>query len=244
MRCYRPAILSVLCLAALSAAEAGKTPANEHAAPADATHNVTPSVEPGEALSKLTAGNARFVAGQRKISTETGYDKIAREKTAGGQHPFAGILTCADSRLSPEIIFDQHLGELFVVRNAGNIAEPIGEGSMEYGVEHLGIRLILVLGHTKCGAVAAVGGSATPLPGNLAALQNEMAGLRTWVESNLAKFPDEKQAIAEAVKVNARRQADALLEESPVLREAARSGKIKVVAGVYNLATGAVELIP
>lgn len=236
-------LLSILCLGALSAVEAGK-PAAHDPAPAAATHSQAHSVEPGEALTRLTAGNSRFVAGQRKVSTETGYDKIAREKTAGGQHPFAGVLTCADSRLSPEIIFDQHLGELFVVRNAGNIAEPIGEGSMEYGVEHLGIRLILVLGHTKCGAVSAVGGSAGALPGNLAALQNEMSGLRSWVENNLSKFPDETLAIAEAVKVNARRQADALLDESPVLREAAKSGKLKVVAGVYNLATGAVELLP
>lgn len=241
MRYCQSLFLSAFGLVVLSAEEV-KPASNDHAAAA--AHPAVVSVEPGDALNSLVAGNKRFVTGQRKISTDTSYDKAAREKTAGGQHPFAGILTCADSRLSPEIIFDQHVGELFVVRNAGNIAEPIGEGSMEYGVEHLGIRLILVLGHTKCGAVAAVGGSAGALPGNLAALQNEMAGLRTWVENNLSKFPDQQDAIAEAVKVNAQLQKEALLEESPVLREAAKSGKIRVIAGVYNLATGVVDLIP
>jgi carbonic anhydrase len=239
----RSLLLSALGLIVLSAEDAKPAP-HDHAASPASGHPTVPSVEPGEALSRLTAGNNRFVNGQRKISTETSYDKTAREKTAGGQHPFAAILTCADSRLSPEILFDQHVGELFVVRNAGNIAEPIGEGSMEYGVDHLGIRLILVLGHTKCGAVAAVGGSAAALPGNLSALQNEMSGLRTWVENNLSRFPDQQQAIAEAVKVNAQRQKEALLEESPVLREATKSGKIRVVAGVYNLSSGVVELIP
>jgi carbonic anhydrase len=237
----RSLFLSALSLVALSAEDV-KPAHNDHAA--GAAHPAVVSVEPGEALNRLMAGNNRFVTGQRKISTDTSYDKAAREKTAAGQHPFAGILTCADSRLSPEIIFDQHVGELFVVRNAGNIAEPIGEGSMEYGIEHLGIRMIVVLGHTKCGAVAAVGGSPGALPGNLSALQNEMSGLRTWVENNLSKYPDQQQAIAEAVKVNAQRQKDALLEESPVLREAAKSGKIRVVAGVYNLSSGVVELIP
>jgi carbonic anhydrase len=178
-------MLSVLCFAGLSAAE---HKADAHAAPA--AHEATVGVSPEDALSRLALGNSRFVAGQRTISADTSYDRAAREKTAGGQHPFAGILTCADSRLSPEIIFDQHVGDLFVVRNAGNIAEPVGEGSLEYGVEHLGVRLIMVLGHTKCGAVAAVGGTEGALPGNLAAIQNEMPGLRGWVEQKLAENGD------------------------------------------------------
>jgi carbonic anhydrase len=225
----RSAILFML-VAAISAAD--------HAA-----HSEASTVSSADALNRLAIGNAHFVAGKREVSINTGYDVAAREKTAQGQHPFAGILTCADSRLSPEIVFDQHLGDLFVVRNAGNIAEPVGEGSMEYGVAHLGISLIMVLGHSACGAVGAVGGSDDALPGNLSALQNEMSGLRQWVVSALAKDANKDAVMAEAVKVNAKRQAAAMVDESPALRAAIAAGKLKVVAAVYDLKTGVVSIV-
>jgi hypothetical protein len=116
-----------------------------------------PTVSPEAALTRLVEGNKRFVAGSTTHPDQTAE---RRTETAKGQHPFAIILTCADSRLSPEILFDEGIGDLFVVRNAGNLLDDHVLGSIEYAVEHLHATLIVVLGHTKCGAVsAAVAGS-------------------------------------------------------------------------------------
>ena len=218
--------LLFLCVAALAAAD-------HHA----------PAVSSADALNRLAVGNARFVAGKRDVSTNTGYDVAVRAKTALGQHPFACVLTCADSRLSPELLFDQHMGDLFVVRNAGNISEPVGEGSMEYAIGHLGVSVIMVLGHSACGAVGAVGGTDEALPGNLSALQNEMAILRPWVVAALAKGVSKEVVMADAVKLNAKNQATAMVDESPTLRAAVAAGKLVVVAAVYDLATGVVSIV-
>src|SRR6266850_3490662 len=110
------------------------------------------SVNADAALTKLKEGNARFVGSKVSQGKPTA---ARRAETAQGQHPFAIILGCADSRTSPEIVFDQNIGDLFVVRNAGNLVDDHALGSIEYGVEHLGARLIVVLGHERCGAVIA-----------------------------------------------------------------------------------------
>jgi len=111
-----------------------------------------PSVSPDAALAKLKEGNARFVASKVSDGKPTA---AKRAETAQAQHPFAIILGCADSRTAPEIIFDQNIGDLFVIRTAGNLVDDHALGSIEYAVEHLGARLIVVLGHERCGAVTA-----------------------------------------------------------------------------------------
>src|SRR5205814_6637151 len=123
-----------------------------------------------EALAELKAGNARFVRGESQLRDLP----QARQALAAGQHPAAIILCCSDSRVPPELVFDQTLGRLFVVRAAGNVVDPALLGSIEYAVEHLGARLLVVLGHSSCGAVDAAlkGGSASP---NLRALVERIA---------------------------------------------------------------------
>jgi carbonic anhydrase len=211
---------------------------------AAASHHAPAGIEPLEALTRLSAGNARFANAQRTRSAATADDAAERAATATGQQPFAAVLTCADSRLPPELIFDQSIGDLFVVRNAGNLADPIGEGSLEYAIEHLGVRLIVVLGHGSCGAVKAVSGSDGPLPGHLADIQRAMPGLRDFaVERGKAGLAPEG-VIAAAVERNATSQAAALLAGSPTLRQAVANGRIAVVPAIYQLASGTVGFLP
>jgi carbonic anhydrase len=164
----------------------------------------------------------------------------ARAKLATGQAPFAAILGCADSRVPPEIVFDHGLGDLFVVRVAGNIVEDAGSGSFEYAVEHLGTPLIVVLAHERCGAVKATvetleaGGEA---PGHIAELVRK---LKPAVEKSKAN-PGDK--IDNAVRENAKRMAAELAGLEPILKEKVEQGKLKVVAMRYDLDTGAVEVL-
>jgi len=155
---------------------------------------------------------------------------------AKGQHPFAIVLACADSRLSPEIIFDQGLGDLFVIRNAGNLLDDHVIGSIEYAVEHLHVPLIVVLGHTKCGAVtAAVAGGEAP------------GHLKSIVESLQAAVAMAKQKpgdpVDNAVRINARLEANTLTQTEPIVAELVKTGKVTVVAARYDIATGAVEFL-
>jgi carbonic anhydrase len=119
---------------------------------ADPAHPQQPAVAPTEAISKLKEGNGRYTSGNLQHPGQTAERRTELAKT---QHPFAGIVSCSDSRVPPEIVFDQGLGDLFVVRVAGNVINDEGLGSVEYTVDHLGTRLILVLGHQSCGAVKA-----------------------------------------------------------------------------------------
>ena len=117
-----------------------------------ASDHAAASVSADAALARLQEGNARFVANPVSSSKPTA---AKRAETAASQHPFAIILACADSRVAPEIIFDQNIGDIFVIRNAGNLVDDHVQGSIEYAVEHLGTRLVVVLGHEHCGAVSA-----------------------------------------------------------------------------------------
>ena len=188
----------------------------------------TPSIPADQALSRLKAGNERFA--QSKVSAG---QPIAerRAATAQTQHPFAIIVGCADSRTSPEIIFDQGIGDLFVVRTAGNLVDDYALGSIEYAVAALGSRLIVVLGHERCGAVKAAlaGGSA---PGHIEALvraiQPAVAASKEMKGDPLTNAVHENDA-AMATKI--RKQAE--------LGELA--SKVQVVEGYYSLDTGRVE---
>lgn len=189
-----------------------------------------PSLSPEQALCWLKDGNERFAA-DRLENKDVGAAR--RKELAAGQHPFAAVLSCADSRVPPEIVFNRGLGDLFVVRVAGNVSEPFALGSIDYAVEHLHVPLIVVLGHGRCGAVAAALGKNKPA-GNLGRLIEEID-----VGQHLSSDKDE--ALASAVENNVRRQAELLCEHSDVIREHIKQKKLRVVAGVYDLASGKVR---
>ncbi len=194
-----------------------------------------------DAIRRLEDGNLRFVSEHRVRSVDTGRDIERRAALTAGQHPFAAVLTCGDSRVSPEILFDQTIGDLFVVRNAGNVAEPVAEGSLEYAVEHLKVPVIVVLGHEGCGAVQAVVGADGALPWNLGAIQREMAGLREFALEQEKAGQTSSGVIAAAVERNTMEQARALLAESPEIALAVGEGRLLVVPAIYALGTGKVD---
>jgi carbonic anhydrase len=187
-----------------------------------------PSVSPDDGLAKLKEGNARFVTNKVSIAKPTAAKRV---ETAKAQHPFAIILGCADSRTSPEIVFDQNIGDLFVVRTAGNLVDDHALGSIEYAVEHLGARLVVVLGHERCGAVAAALASETA-PGHVQSLVRD---IQPAVQATKGKQGDVNDlAIAE----NARLMAEKIRSEAS-LGEHAK--EVRIISAVYNLDTGKVE---
>lgn len=196
---------------------------------ADASHSM-PSAD--SVWSDLMAGNQRFVAGKPRS-----YDLVPlRRKLASGQSPNVIILSCSDSRVSPEVIFDQSLGDIFVVRTAGNIADPVALGSIEYAVDHIHSPLLVVLGHTKCGAVtAACSGEKMPSP-NLDAIVTKISPAVTQAKS-YAK-PDD--LIEAAIKDNVHQSAKDVQANSEIVRSAVKSGKVKIVEAEYELDTGKV----
>jgi carbonic anhydrase len=182
------------------------------------------------ALHELMAGNERFIAG--KITSFPEDLRILQEKTVSKQEPFAAVLSCADSRVPVEIIFDESIGQLFVSRVAGNIVTPEIMASIEYGVAVLGVKAILVLGHSNCGAISAAV-AAKEVPGQISVLyQHLMPGIRdTHGDVNLA------------VKANVAFQTRLLRESSTVVAKAVKEKGVKVAGGVYDLGTGRVTLI-
>lgn len=197
------------------------------------------SVSPDVALARLTAGNARFVAGRAQHPRQ---DPQRRVVVADGQHPFATILACSDSRVAPEVIFDQGLGDLFVARVAGNVVDDEILASIEYSVIHLGSTLVMALGHDKCGAVKATidaldgRGSDDDKDtkiGSLAAL------IAPAVKAVPASAPDKLDA---AITLNAENSATAIFSESPPLKARVLAGKLRIVAARYNLSDGRVTL--
>jgi carbonic anhydrase len=188
------------------------------------------NLSPDGALEELLAGNGRFAANQL-TSTHQNFAAL-REHTVEKQEPFAGVLSCADSRVPVELVFDQSIGQIFVTRVAGNFVTPEIIASLEYGVAELGIRALLVLGHSHCGAVKAAM-TADAVPGQISSL---FAPLRpAVVQSN--------GDVDKAIATNARLQAELLRTSSTVIREAATTGKLKVAAGVYDIASGKVSVV-
>jgi carbonic anhydrase len=180
----------------------------------------------------LVAGNLRFVAGM----THT-YDVVAlRGKLVAGQQPHVIILSCSDSRVSPELVFDQSLGDLFVVRTAGNVADPVGLGSIEYAVDHLHSSVLVVLGHQKCGAVtAACSGEKMPSR-NLEAIVDKIGPAVTQAKT-YAKSDD---LIEPAVKENVHQSAKDLVANSEIVRDAVKAGKLTIIEAEYELGSGQV----
>lgn len=193
-----------------------------------ADHKATPVVEPEAALKKLQAGNARYAG--KAVSAGKPTAK-ARAATAQGQHPFAIIVGCADSRTSPEIIFDQNLGDLFVIRTAGNLVDDYALGSIEYAVEHLGARLVVVLGHERCGAVkaAVAGGSA---PGHVGAIVKD---IRPAVKAVSHSAGD---VLVNSINENVYRVADKIAKKAAL---GDKASSVRVVRAVYDLDSGKVD---
>jgi carbonic anhydrase len=186
------------------------------------------------ALAELKAGNRHHVAHRYQHPHETA--KRQRELVSG-QTPHAEILSCSDSRVPPELIFDQGLGDLFIIRVAGNVVSDTELGSLEYGAEHLHVPLLVVLGHQHCGAVtAAVAGEGAE--GHIGALINL---LRPAVEKTRGLPGD---PVENAVKSNVEMVVKQLRTSTPVLAELVSHGKLKVVGGVYSLETGKVTWLP
>jgi carbonic anhydrase len=190
------------------------------------------NLSPDEALDRLLQGNRRFA---RERAEHPNQDTSRRAEIEDGQRPFAVILTCSDSRVSPTLLFDQGLGDLFVIRVAGNIHDDAVIGSIEYAVLHLDVRLVMVLGHSFCGAVTAT-------------LEEESGGhlesLASVIRPSVEKARGMPGDLLEnAIHENARNVAAILAADPPILCEETAGGKVRVLAAHYDLASGLVEVI-
>lgn len=197
------------------------------AGPAASAEGAQARRSPQAAVRALQAGHARFQARAMRKYT---YDIDAiQQRTAGAQAPFAAILACADSRVAVEFLFDQPLGELFVTRVAGNIVTPVVQASLEYAVQNLGVKAIMVLGHSGCGAVDAA----------LKAGDIHASPLFPYLQPGLV--PDDAAA---SVRKNARVQRDILLRDSALMRQRHQAGTLAVMSGVYDVGTGGMSFEP
>lgn len=196
----------------------------------------------GVALARLQEGNRRFVAGVRSLESLT--SQVRRGELVAGQAPFAAVLGCSDSRAPVEIVFDQGMGDLFVVRVAGNVVAPSQVGSIEFAAERYGVRLVVVLGHTRCGAVDAtleeLGRPAAHRSRNLASIVDR---IRPSVEGLLGtELEKDRDTLARAaMRANVRMAADHLRHGSAVLERLIREDGLAVVGAEYALETGAVD---
>lgn len=189
------------------------------------------SLQPPEAFDKLMEGNKRF---QKNRTLSPNQDAQRRESVAGAQAPFAVIVACADSRVAPEILFDQGIGDLFVVRVAGNVIGPFEMESINYAAKYLGSSCILVMGHENCGAInAVIQGQTADIP-SIAQVINPIV--------IKAKRTRGKNLLQKTTKMNAEAMS-ALVMQSPIVAQLASQGKIDVRSGYYNFQTGAVELL-
>lgn len=193
-----------------------------------------PSMPPAEALKLLLDGNQRFVAGKLEHPNQT---PARRTEVAKGQHPFAAVLACSDSRTPPEIIFDRGLGDIFTVRVAGNVADKVVIESLDYSVKHLGVRVVMVLGHRRCGAVIAA------VEGHEGTANQDVGPMLTELRPAVA---ESKNMPGDPVE-NAVRENVLLvmknLESSAELSAIVKSGDLKIVGGIYDLNTGTIEML-
>ncbi len=197
-------------------------------------------VTANEALQRLLDGNNRYVESKMKACAET--YTAARENLARTQNPYAIILSCSDSRVPPEIIFDKGLGEIFVVRVAGNVPDPIILGSIEYAAEHLGSPLVMVLGHQRCGAViAAVDAKGKP-EGNIGAIIKVIAPAVKQAKAEY-KGKGKAELVEVAINDNVKLVAANLLKQSSILERFVKEGKVKIVPAKYDLDDGKVTLL-
>lgn len=185
-----------------------------------------------ELVETLKTGNLRFVTGKysRKDLTKQ------RQELTKGQQPYAIVLTCSDSRVPPELLFDESLGRLFVIRVAGNVVDSVALGSIEYAAEHLHTKLLVILGHTECGAVKATasGGEVSP---NISSI---IWRLRRSVERARVEEPNAERLVNRAVSENVAQQIEASESQSGVIKELVEKGELGIVGAVYDLSSGKV----
>jgi len=192
-----------------------------------------PAVSAGQALQLLLDGNQRFVAGKLEHPNQT---PARRAELGKGQHPFAAVLACSDSRTPPEIIFDRGLGDIFTVRVAGNVADQVVIESVGYSVKHLGVRVVMVLGHRRCGAVTAAVKGDEKTKDEVREIVKE---LEPAVRASRGMPGDPvENAVRENVKLVVKK-----LAASGQLSAMVKSGELKIVGGVYDLDTGTIEML-
>jgi len=193
-----------------------------------------PTMSAEQGLQMLLDGNQRFVTGKLEHPNQT---PDRRAEVAKGQHPFASVLACSDSRTPPEILFDRGLGDIFTVRVAGNVADKVVIESLDYSVKHLGVRVVMVLGHRRCGAViAAVDGHEGTADQDVGPMLSE---LRPAVEASKGKAGDPvENAVRENVALVMKN-----LATSQELSAMVKSGELKIVGGIYDLDTGKIEML-
>lgn len=186
-----------------------------------------------QALEKLLAGNEKYLS--ESITPDVGAS-LRKDLAKNGQHPYAIVITCSDSRVPAELIFDSSLGDIFVIRTAGNVVSDFEIGSVEYGAEHLGSPLVFVLGHTNCGAVTAAteGGEAE---GKIQSIVDE-------IEPSVQKAKDAgaKDVLSKAIEFNVMNSVDKILS-SEIIKELREEEKVEVIGGIYNINTGTVTII-
>jgi len=209
----------------------------QQAAPPQAQHHghtaaATTSPSADQIWASLVAGNQRFVAGKPRAHALV----ALRHKLATAQQPHVIVLSCSDSRVSPELVFDQTIGDLFVVRTAGNVADPIALGSIEYAVDHVHSSVLVVLGHQKCGAVAAACSSEKMPSRNLDAIVEKIAP--AVAQAKTYAKPDD--LIDSAIKENVQQSAKDVQTNSKIVRDAVAGGKLTVIDAEYELDTGKV----
>ncbi|HEY4638775.1 MAG TPA: carbonic anhydrase [Candidatus Udaeobacter sp.] len=188
-----------------------------------------------EALNRLLNGDKRFVAGNSEEPHGAALIE-RRHALAKDQKPFAVILSCSDSRVPPELVFDVTVGDIFVVRTAGQVVDEVVVGSLEYAIEHLGTHLIVVLGHQRCGAVSAAVSGAT----ETGDIPDILKAILPAVEETKGQAGDR---IDNAVRANVRDIAKRLQSTGPIITPRVQSGEVKIVAAYYSLDTGQVELL-
>jgi len=207
---------------------------NQLAQAADPAHSEQTAVAPTEALAKLKEGNGRYTSGALQHPGQT---TERRADVAKGQRPFAIIVSCSDSRVPPEIVFDQGLGDLFVLRVAGNVINDESRGSIEYAVDHFGVRLIFVLGHQRCGAVEAAKETIAAKGKAPAHIQSLVTAIKPAVEATV------KGDLDATINANVKYVVDELRSSAPILKPKVDSGQLQVVGGYYSLDTGAVTFL-
>ena len=191
------------------------------------------SEESEKALEKLLSGNENYLSGNITPNVDA---SLRTNLATNGQHPYAIVITCSDSRVPAELIFDSSLGDIFVIRTAGNVVSDFEIGSVEYGAEHLGSPLILVLGHTNCGAVTAAteGGEAE---GKIQSIVDE---IEPSVQK--AKEADAEDVLTKAIEFNVMNSVNKILS-SDIIKELREEGQVEVLGGVYDINTGTITII-
>lgn len=210
-----------------------------------------PGMTPDAALQKLMAGNKNYVAD--KLTNQAQANVAARTALAGSQKPYAIVLTCSDSRVPPELIFDKGLGEIFVIRVAGNVPDPIILGSIEYAAEHLGTSLVMVLGHERCGAVTATVDAKDKSTGSpnidaiVAAIKPNVAlatnGCAICKDDKNCLETNKKAVVECVIDANIKTVAENLVKDSALLKHLVEEKKLTIVGAKYDLDDGVVTLM-